>query len=351
LGSATRRLRPPNSNHSRDGTQAAWNQQNESARKTVECIVKIGELLLQADDYFQSHGDTMGLLAFEESLPFPKSVASKYRRIAMNATLVDRSFTQKLPPSVHSLYELSQVEPDELRKGLEMGVISAEFERSEIADYAVAHRSSSSEGAPGRPRKEKKILYDDLLLLKVDRNVSTADRVKLLEAISRLAVVYPEVQCVPAKKIAAERMKEIREQAAKGFEGLYKDMSPEARTLANLVDRAIEAARKNKNVVPANWEWLDRLHRELGMDVSGEVRASDIFKAARPKGIVSRFLPLKSHSQVAKVHILAMNYCDGKASALKELKKIADGVESKAADREEGQKIARAYLSAMPWLA
>ncbi len=135
----------------------------------------------------------------------------------------------------------------------------------------------------------------------------------------------------------------------KAFEALEPNSSPEARTLANLVDRAIEAARKNKNVVPASWEWRERLHRELGMDVSDDVRVSDIFKAARPKGIICRFLPMKSYSQVTKAHILAMNYCDGKKAALKELKKIADGVESKAADREEGQRIARAYLDAMPW--
>ena len=73
------------------------------------------------------------------------------------------------------------------------------------------------------------------------------------------------------------------------------------------------------------------------------------FKAAREKEIVSRFLPAQSHSQVIKAHILAMNYCDGSKAALKNLKQIAEGVESKAKDKEEGQRIAKAYLHAMPW--
>ncbi len=291
----------------------------------------------------------MGLLEFEENLPFKKSMGSKYRHIAMNATLADPTFNQQLPPSIHSLYELSHVEPSELRKGIETGVISAEFERSDIADYTAQHRGPSSPGVSGRPLKAEKALYDDLLTVKVDRSVTAADRAKLLDALTRLASAYPGVHCVPSKKIVEERLNAIRADAEKAFEGLQMDTSPEARTIANLVDRAIEAARKNKNVVPASWEWRDRLHGELGMDVSGEVRVPDIFKAARPKGIVCRFLPMKGYSQVAKAHILAMNYCDGKKAALKELKKIADGVESKAADREEGQKVARAYLAAMPW--
>jgi len=327
----------------------AWQQQNESARKTVESIVRIGELLLEADAYFEKAGDKMGLLEFEESMPFNKSMASKYRHIAMNAALVDRSFTQQLPPSIHSLYELSQVDSSELRKSLETGVISADFQRSEIADYTSGHRSLTPAGAEGRPRKAEKVFYEDLLTIRVDRSVSAADRVKLVEAISRLAGTYPEVHCVPSKSIVAERLKAIRDDAQKGFEGLQKDMGPEAHTLANLIDRAIESARKNKNVVSTGWEWRERLRKELGMDVSKEVRASDIFKVAREKGVICRFLPLKSFSQVAKAHILAMNYCDGKKSALKDLRKIANGVESKAADKEEGQRIARAYLNAMPW--
>ena len=151
------------------------------------------------------------------------------------------------------------------------------------------------------------------------------------------------------EKLDAERLKTIRVDAQKAFDGLQKEQGPVAHLLVNLVDRAIESARKNKNVVPKEWEWRERLKKELGMDVSEKVRASDLFKAARAKGIVSRFLPMKSYSQVAKAHILGMNYCDGKKSALKELRKIADGVESKAVDKEEGQGIARVYLNAMPW--
>ena len=333
----------------RSEIEKAWQDQNEFARKTVVSIVRIGELLLEADAHFEKAGDKMGLLEFEESLPFTKSMASKYRHIAMNATLADRSVTQQLPPSVRSLYELSQVDAGELRKGLETGLISPEFQRSEIADYTSKHRLLTPEGAEGRPRKAEKVLYDELLTLRVDRSVTAADRAKLVDAISRLASTYPEVQCVPSKGVLAERLKTIRVDAEKEFERLQKEVTPDTHTLANLIDRAIESARKNHNVVPSGWEWRERLRKELGLDVSGEVRASDIFKEARKKEIISRFLPAKSHSQVIKAHILAMNYCDGKTSALKNLREIAAGVESKAKDKEEGQRVARAYLNAMPW--
>jgi hypothetical protein len=335
----------------RSEIEKAWQEQNESIKKTVESIIRIGELLLKVDAHFDAAKDKMGLLEFEESLPFTKSMASKYRHIAMNATLADRSFTQKLPPSIHSLYELSQVDPSELRKGLETGLISPEFQRSEIADYTSEHRLLSPTGTVGRPRKAEKVLYDVLLTLRVDRSVSAVDRAKLVDAISRLASTYSEVQCIPSRGVLAERLKVIRADAEKEFERLQKEVTPETHTLANLIDRAIESGRKNHNVVPSGWEWRERLRKELGLDVSGEVRVSDIFKEARKKEIISRFLPAKSHSQVIKSHILAMNYCDGKKSALKNLREIAAGVESKAKDKEEGQRVARAYLDAMPWAA
>jgi hypothetical protein len=276
-------------------------------------------------------------------------MASKYRHIAMNATLVDRSFTQKLPPSIHSLYELSQVDPSELRKGLETGLISPEFQRSEIAGYTSEHKPSTPTGTVGRPRKADKVLYDNLLTLRVDRSVSAPERAELVDAITRLASTYPEVQCVPSKAVVAKRLETIRADAEKEFERLQTEMMPDTKFLTNLVDKAIQSARKNHKVVPAGWEWRERLKKELGLDVSGEVRESQIFKAAREKEIVSRFLPAQSHSQAIKAHILAMNYCEGSKAALKNLKQIAEGVESKAKDKEEGQRIAKAYLHAMPW--
>ena len=61
----------------RSEIEKAWQDQNEFARKTVVSIVRIGELLLEADAHFEKAGDEMGLLEFEESLPFTKSMASK----------------------------------------------------------------------------------------------------------------------------------------------------------------------------------------------------------------------------------------------------------------------------------
>jgi len=184
----------------------AWQEQNESIKKTVESIIRIGELLLKVDAHFEAAKDKMGLLEFEESLPFAKSMASKYRHIAMNATLADRSFTQQLPPSIHSLYELSQVDPSELRKGLETGLISPEFQRSEIAEYTSEHKPLTPTGTVGRPRKADKVLYDNLLTLRVDRSVSAPERAELVDAITRLASTYPTVQCVPSKAVGVARM-------------------------------------------------------------------------------------------------------------------------------------------------
>ena len=87
----------------RSEIEKAWEQQNESARKTVEAIVRIGELLLEADAHFGAAGDKMGLLEFEESLPLTGSMASKYRHVAMTLlSLIARSARSSRRLSIRS---------------------------------------------------------------------------------------------------------------------------------------------------------------------------------------------------------------------------------------------------------
>jgi len=266
--------------------------------------------------------------------------------------MVDGSYHNRLPSSVFSLYELSQLEPKTLRSGLEKGTITAESDRSEIVGYTATRKAIAASGpSGGRPRKQAKNTYEELLTIKIDKSLSLEERQELIDAFRKLAVKRPEVQCVFSKNVIAERLKELREEAEEEFNRLQEEMSPENKFLVGLIDRAIEAARKNDGLVPAKFEWRGRLKKELGLDVEEEVRIADIFKVAKEKEVVSRFVPLKSHSEVIKTHIYVMNYCDGKKAALKLLQRIADGTLSpKAKDRVEAKRIAKAYLDEMPWV-
>jgi hypothetical protein len=313
-----------------------WHRQNEFAQKTVEAIVKIGQLLLRADAHFRKTDDKVGLLEFEGTLPFSKSTASKYRQIAANDALVDKACFHQLPSSIHSLYELSQLDPKELRQGIKSGTISAESNRSQIAEYASKRKAlAPSGGGAGRPRKRTKTTYEELLTIKIDKSTLQDERQELIDAFRKLAVKRPDVQCVFSKHVISERLKELRQEADDEFSRLQDELAPENKFLVNLVDRAIEAARKNNGAVPTKFEWRGRLKKELGLNVDGEIRIADLYKVAKEREIVSRFVPLKTHSEVIKTHIYVMNYCDGKKSALKLLQKIADGTLSKAKDRVE----------------
>jgi len=327
-----------------------WRQQTEFATKTVESIIKIGQLMLKADTEFEKNNDKIGLLEFESGLPFNKSMASKYRQIAKNNALSDLSIAKQLPSSIHSLYELSQIDPKELRKSINSGLVSPEMARGEVAEYTANRKAIAPLGTAGRPRKQSKVLYEDVLTLKVDKSLPIEEREQLVDAISKLANKYPEFQCVLSKSILADKLKHIRAEAEAEFVVLQKQiMSNKSYYLVNLVDRALEAARKNEGIVPARFEWRNRLKTELEIDTSTEVRSSQIYKAAREKGVVSRFLPLKSHSDAIKAHILVMNYCDGKKASLDLLRKMAEGGTSTAQDKREGQRIAKSYLAVMPW--
>lgn len=176
-----------------------WQIQTEFATKTVESIIKIGQLLLKADAYFTKTDDKIGLLNFESELPFSKSSASKYRQIASNDTLNDRSYYKQLPSSVFSLYELSQVDPKTLKNGLDRGVISADSDRSDITGYTTGRKSlAPSGGAAGRPRKQTKAVYEDLLTIKIDKSTPTEDRQQLIDAFRKLAVTLLKIAKVSA---------------------------------------------------------------------------------------------------------------------------------------------------------
>ena len=232
-----------------------WQIQTEFATKTVESIIKIGQLLLKADAYFAKTDDKIGLLNFESELPFSKSSASKYRQIASNDTLNDRSYYKQLPSSVFSLYELSQVDPKTLKNGLDRGVITADSDRSDISGYTTGRKAlAPSGGAAGRPRKQTKVVYEDLLTIKIDKSTSVEDRHQLIDAFRKLAVKRPDVQCVFSKSVIAECLKEIKAEAEEEFNRLQEEMSPDNKFLVNLIDRTIEAARKNGGVVPVKYE-------------------------------------------------------------------------------------------------
>lgn len=329
-----------------------WQQQNEFYRKTIESVMKIGQLLLKADAYFSKSADKIGLLDFESKLPFSKSTASKYRQIASNDALTDKNLHKRLPSSVHSLYELSQLDPKRLRSDLEKGVISPDSDRTTVSQYAAERKAiAPSGGGAGRPRKQNKSVYEDFLTIKIDKSTTAEDRQQLLEAFRKLAIKRPDVQCMFSKSVIADHLRKLKEEAEEEFTRLQEEMAPDNKFLVNLIDRTIEVARKNNGIVPAKYEWRGRLRKELGIDVARELRLSQIYKVARERGIISRFVPLKDHSEVIKTHIYVMNYCDGKKSALRLIQRIADGTLSGAKkDKAEARRIAKAYLDAMPWV-
>jgi hypothetical protein len=109
--------------------------QGVATQAMVSAIVEIGRLCQEAKQYKDrlSSKDKNDLWKkFEDKLPISKASITKYISIAENNVLKLKRNHKYLPPSVFTLYELSQISDTKLTKMIQSGVIHSEVGRTEL---------------------------------------------------------------------------------------------------------------------------------------------------------------------------------------------------------------------------
>jgi hypothetical protein len=115
---------------------ASFKRQQTAGQATIQAILEIGSLLIEAREYKDSL-----VLPYKEKvwkefiaeLGFSMSSVTRYIKIAEHPIIGDKKHHQYLPSSVYSLYEISSIEPKQMLRMIKAGSVYTEMGRSEIS--------------------------------------------------------------------------------------------------------------------------------------------------------------------------------------------------------------------------
>lgn len=130
--------------------QQKHEQQINAQGIAVGSIIAIGKLLKEAREYKDSlnvKNKSKLWSTFENKLNFSNGHISKYIKIAENPVLSNKVHQSKLPPSVHTLYELTHHDQETLVHGIQSGAITSNLGRSEVASAKSKKLATSSSTA------------------------------------------------------------------------------------------------------------------------------------------------------------------------------------------------------------
>jgi len=278
-----------------------WQRAEKGAKEVIAAFVRIGVCIRHAED--QLGNGTAAYHSFLGELPFSHSHAVKFKKLADNPVLTKKSNWHNLPPSIYSLYQLTLLDPKELQAGLDAGVITAQTTRGQIAQV------------------KQQDTYQPFCTVLVSSSLTSKDRAALIASASQGFAKYSDLKFKLSKEIKKEALAQLRERAESGYDKLVANLDPKDRRLSSLVDHAIEAIRKSPTkTLPKDFGRRDHLKRDLGIDITQDVRQAEVYQAARRLKVVCRFLPLGKHDPHLKLWASVIDWCEtGSAKKLERL--------------------------------
>jgi len=128
----------------------------------VENIVARGRLLLEARDELE-HGSFEAMVKRH----FDLSTARMYRIVGAHPVISNRCHVNALPPSMRTLYELTKLPEEILRKRLKDGSINPKLERKDVARWRAEQRGGQAE-IDGKTIEHKPSVVEQLKTAKAE---------------------------------------------------------------------------------------------------------------------------------------------------------------------------------------
>ena len=155
---------------------ASFKRQQIAGQATIQAILEIGSLLIEAREYKDSL-----VLPFKEriwkdfiaELDFSMSSVTRYIKIAEHPIIGDKKHHQHLPSSVYSLYEISSIEPKQMLRMIKTGSVYTEMGRSEI---------SALKQTPAPNKIQSDMI--DLLHIKIPKDLLQGDYFSILNEVT-----------------------------------------------------------------------------------------------------------------------------------------------------------------------
>jgi hypothetical protein len=299
--------------------QTAYQLQNEYYLKSCEQIVTIGKCLIEIESELKKSPDAE--IDFLEKLPFSASLASKYKQIAKHPVLSNSKNLKQLPHALSTLYELSKASEKDLLNAIKSGEVSVEITRSDATKFALENPKMKSMGK-GAPVKTGMLI--SFSQLKVSPDCDENEQDEILQELLKIKEKYPSFALKISKDFSSRYKEKLFESAKNALQQIIDNQTSEKQKLSNLLSNAIFESRKNKDILPKNYKWKQRLLKEVGIDISGEVRVSQLYKIVRSEGIITRYTPIAEIDPIASVWVQVINFCEGDKSALAKLKEFSE---------------------------
>ncbi len=268
-----------------------WQRAEKGAEATIAAFISIGNYILDAEKFLGV--GTTDYHGFINKLPFTHSHAVKFKKLALNPVITNKSNWKDLPPSIYTLYQLALMDPKDLLDDLSTGKISPKSTRDQVKSAA----SKSS--------------YQPFCTILISSSLTPMDRYSLVASASTAIAKYPGLSFKLSKEVKKEGLAYLRARAEKEYDRLIAEYTPKNRKLTSLVEHAIEAIRKSSSkTLPADFGGRDQLKNDLGVDTSQEIRESNIYKAARVHKVVCRFLSFAKLDPHLKLWTSVIAWCD-----------------------------------------
>jgi len=113
-----------------------YKNQQLASQATIKAIIEIGNVLIEARNYKDSlkqKNKNELWKKFSTSLSFSPASITKYIKIAEHPVIRLKKNHKFLPPSIHSLYEIAQIDEKKLLKLISTGKITSDIGRSELS--------------------------------------------------------------------------------------------------------------------------------------------------------------------------------------------------------------------------
>lgn len=331
--------------------KTAYGKQLQSGVKTIESIIQVGLLCQEAKEYIKGLGDIdVHEKKLTDMVGFSKYSISRYASIARNSVLTNKANYTKVPSSVFSLYELSQVPDAELQALIDFKTITAETPRPEILLLKAASKGERSSNTP-TPTEPDTI---DAFTISLPAKTWTKHYADFEQKLSKLLDVYNGTlsgKAIPASMVYGDcvrdaKIESLREEAEQKVTRLTAKMKKSPKDSA-LVDNAIQECLTNgtriatdpnepevkKLHLTSSWPQFGAVCKLLKLESSEPQSLAKLYQAARRENIPSRHVPVATIDKEIGLWLAVLNICDNKrrAALIKKLRpKTAKELKSRA---------------------
>ncbi len=291
---------------------------NSEWRNAFASIIRVGALLRTAANQI---GKREFHIMLTTDLPFSRRTAEKLMDVAADKRITSKKYASVLPPHWTTLHELTYLDNDTFKHGVDIGIITADVERSQIIELKKTQQPSSKQNSSksagigaaeidNSERVKVATLYSKTPLAKWQED----DLQKMLEELigKSRTLSYEQERHKPVPKsikdkrdvLAADKRNWL-EKRSKGYnKGVKQDY----------VDLMIDAMYQRKSdrlfVVSEDEEPPYNDIRNLKNPFYG-MNFKEIWNIAREKKIITPYSGIETIDYEAFIQNLILQHCEG----------------------------------------